>query len=183
MAEQYPELSDGLINFIERQSLFFTGTARSEGRVNVSPKGTDSLRILSNRQLVWRNLTGSGNETAAHLLENKRMTIMFCAFDKKPLILRLYGTACAIHPRDKDWHKYLDLFSAHTGTRQFFVMDIDLVQTSCGFAVPLMNFVGERGSLDTWSEKKGEEGIRDYWKEQNSLSLDGFDTAILPADS
>lgn len=183
MAEQFTELSDGLIKFIERQTLFFTGTARAEGRVNVSPKGTDSLRMLSSKQLVWRNLTGSGNETAAHLLENKRMTIMFCAFDKKPLILRLYGTATAIHPRDKNWHTYLEMFPAHAGTRQFYVMDIELVQTSCGFAVPLMDFVAERGALDTWSEKKGEAGIREYWKEKNSLSIDGFETEIFPANS
>lgn len=178
MAKQFPELTDGLSKFIERQHLFFTGTAGPEGRVNVSPKGTDSLRVLSNNQLVWQNLTGSGNETAAHLKKNNRITIMFCSFEKKPLILRLYGNARAIHPRDEEWDHFEQMFRKHLGTRQFFVMDIDLVQTSCGEAVPLMDYVDERGSLDKWTENKGKEGIEDYWKENNQLSIDGYETAI-----
>ena len=178
MAEKFSELTDGLTQFIEQQHVFFTGTARSEGSVNVSPKGTECLKVLTAKQLVWQNLTGSGNETAAHLLQNKRMTLMFCSFDKKPMILRLYGSAKAIHPRDTDWNKYLGMFPEHLGTRQFFLMDIDLAQTSCGFAVPLMGFSGERGALDTWSENKGEAGIHNYWKEKNLLSIDGFETGL-----
>lgn len=179
MAQQYPALTDGLTAFIEKQPVFFTGTARREGRVNVSPKGADSLRILSPNRLVWQNLTGSGNETAAHLLEQDRMTLMFCSFEKKPLILRVYGTAKTIHPRDPDWHDLLALFPANIGTRQFFDMRIDLVQTSCGFAVPFMDFAGARDTLDVWAGKKGESGIQQYWQEENALSLDGFDTDIV----
>lgn len=183
MAEKFPELTDGLVQFIEGQHIFFTGTASSVGSVNVSPKGTNSLKVLSAKQVVWQNLTGSGNETAAHLLQNKRMTLMFCSFEKKPMILRLYGSAQVIHPRDTDWSKYLDMFPEHFGTRQFYLMDIDLVQTSCGFAVPLMDFVSERRALDTWSENKGEEGIQNYWKEKNLLSIDGFKTGLFDEDA
>ena len=160
MAQQFPELSDGLIKFIERQPLFFTGSAGPEGRVNISPKGTDSLRVISSKCIAWQNLTGSGNETAAHLLKSSRITVMFCSFEKKPLILRLYGTARAIHLRDNEWLEYEARFPFNTGTRQFFVMDIDLVQTSCGYAVPFMEYAGERGALDTWADQKGPEGIR-----------------------
>jgi len=179
MAEQFSELTDSLVRFIEKQPVYSTGTAGADGRVNVSPKGGDSLRVLSANRLVWQNLTGSGNETAAHLLGNNRMTLMFCAFDKKPLILRVYGTATAIHPRDPQWQSYVDAFPQNLGTRQFFVMDIDLVQTSCGFAVPRMDFIAHRDTLNTWTEKKGESGINDYWRKVNRLSIDGFDTGIV----
>lgn len=178
MAEQFAELTDGLTRFISTQHVFFTGTARSDGRVNVSPKGADSLRVVSPRRIVWQNLTGSGNETAAHLRENSRITLMFCAFGKKPLILRVYGTARAVHPRDTEWPDYLAMFPGNIGTRQFVIVDIDLVQTSCGFAVPRMDFVAHRDTLDEWAVKKGDDGIRAYWGEKNALSLDGFETGI-----
>ena len=179
MAQQFPELTEGLTRFIEEQHIFFTGTAAPEGTVNVSPKGTDSFRVLSPGRVAWQSLTGSGNETAAHLLKSNRVTVMFCAFTRKPLILRLYGKASAIHPRDADWQEMEALFPKHTGTRQFFVMDIELVQTSCGYAVPFMDYAGERGGLDAWTENKGKEGIEAYWKEHNQLSIDGFETDIL----
>ena len=178
MAANYTELSPQLIQFIENQQIFFTGTARSSGSVNVSPKGSDSLRILDPNRLVWLNLTGSGNETAAHLLENNRMTLMFCAFDKKPLILRLYGNAETIHSRDLKWDEYMTLFPAKTGARQLFLMTIERVQTSCGFAVPYFEYQGDRNALDVWTEKKGAEGIKTYWQEMNSRSIDGFETGI-----
>jgi len=183
MAEQFPQLTEGLIKFIEKQRIFFTGTARASGNVNVSPKGSDSLRIINQNQLIWQNLTGSGNETAAHLLENNRMTLMFCSFEKKPLILRLYGSASAIHPNDNGWADCLALFPDNIGTRQFYLMDIELVQTSCGFAVPFMDFVSHRDTLDIWAEKKGKEGIGKYWEENNRLSIDGFETGIFESKS
>ena len=99
MAKFYQELPDNLIKFIEKQNIFFVGTAAEEGRVNVSPKGMDSLKVIDSNKVIWLNLTGSGNETAAHLLKNNRMTIMFCSFEKNPMILRLYGTATANHPQ------------------------------------------------------------------------------------
>ncbi len=179
MSKKYDHITDELKEFIAEQKIFFVATARCEGTINLSPKGMDSLRVLSDNKLVWLNLTGSGNETAAHLLENNRMTIMMCAFEGKPNILRLYGHATAYHPRDKEYADYIDLFPKTPGSRQIIVMDIDLVQTSCGFAVPVMEFRQERTILNEWAEKKGEEQIQNYWKEKNTISLDGFETRIL----
>lgn len=170
-----PELKD----FIERQKIFFVGTAASEGRVNVSPKGTDSFRVIGENKIVWLNLTGSGNETAAHLLKNSRMTIMFCAFEGKPMILRLYGSAKVYHERDNEFHEFLKLFTENLGSRQIIEMHIDLVQISCGFAVPFMEFKEERTILNDWAKKQGKEKINDYWVKKNTQSLDGFETKIL----
>ena len=170
-----PELKD----FIEKQKIFFVGTAADEGRVSVSPKGSDSFRVIDENKVVWHNLTGSGNETAAHLLINDRMTIMFCSFDEKPLILRLYGNAKIYHPRDEEYNNYIGLFEETVASRQIIEMQVDLVQTSCGFAVPLMEFKEERGTLDTWAEKKGPDLIKDYWEKKNTKSIDGFETKIL----
>lgn len=179
MAEQFEQLDDKHIQFIENQHLFFVGTAGQEGAVNVSPKGMDSFRVIDNTKIVWLNLTGSGNETAAHVLENNRMTIMFCSFDKQPLILRLYGKAKAIHQRDEVWGSLAEKFPDYAGMRQFFELTIDLVQTSCGYAVPYYEHTGERPSLKKWAEGKGQDGIRDYWAEKNTKSLDGYDTGLL----
>lgn len=179
MSEKFSELSSSLISFIEKQHVFFVGTARSTGTVNISPKGMNSLKILNTKKLVWLNYTGSGNESAAHTLENPRMTIMLCSFEKKPLILRLYGQAQAVHPRDAQWDEYMKLFPESSGARQFFTMDIDLVQTSCGFAVPFYEFKEDREALVKWSGPKGNEGIEAYWEEKNQHSIDGFPTEIL----
>lgn len=178
MAQKYDHLNDKLIDFIGRQHLYFVGTAAAEGFVNVSPKGMDSLRILDPGRVAWLNLTGSGNESAAHVLENPRMTIMFCSFDKQPMILRLYGHARAVHPRDADWPEMLGLFPEHPGARQIFVVDLELVMTSCGYAVPCYELQGERSTLTKWAEKRGPEGIETYWRDKNMKSLDGKDTGI-----
>jgi len=154
------------------------GTAGNEGRVNLSPKGMDSLRILNDHQVIWLNLTGSGNETAAHLLEQSRMTLMFCAFEGNPLILRIYGKARAIHPRDAEWEEQITLFPKYPGSRQIFLLDIDSVQTSCGFAVPNYSYKEDREELINWSEKLGEEGVKNYWEEKNQVSIDGKPTGI-----
>lgn len=179
MAQQYPALDETLSAFIQAQHLFFVGTAAHEGRVNVSPKGMDSLRILSPTRVTWLNVTGSGNETAGHLLDSNRMTLMFCSFEKQPMILRLYGSARTLHPRDTEWPEYLALFSPLPGARQIFLMDIELVQTSCGFAVPFMDFAGERDTLRNWAEKRGEEALQNYWAEKNQRTIDGRETRIL----
>lgn len=179
MAERFTELSDAHSAFIEQQKLFFVATADADSHINLSPKGMDSLKILSDRQVVWLNLTGSGNETATHVHDDGRMTIMFCSFDKKPLILRLYGKAKVVHSRDSNWGEYHDRFGQPLGARQYFVLDIGLVQTSCGFGVPLFNFVEERKTLIDWTKKTGEEGIKRYWKEKNLRSLDGNPTHLL----
>jgi hypothetical protein len=179
MGKRYADISTELQEFIREQKLFFVGTAAEEGRVNISPKGMDTLRVLGPNKIVWLNLTGSGNETAAHLLKNSRMTIMFCSFEGKPMILRLYGTAQLYHSQDSAYHEFIQLFPEIAGSRQIIEMDVDLVQTSCGFAVPFMDFKEERTQLKSWAEKQGEERLESYWKEKNSSSIDGFETKIL----
>ena len=179
MGKQLDQLTPELENFIKDQKIFFVGTAMKEGTVNVSPKGMDSFRIIDSNKIIWLNLTGSGNETATHLQESSRMTVMFCAFEGRPMILRLYGHAKAFHKRDTHFHEYLSHFPDLAGTRQIFEMEIDLVQTSCGMAVPYMDFKEERTQLLDWAEKKGKEGLADYQKEKNTISLDGHETGIL----
>lgn len=178
MADFFDQLDDKLIAFIEQQHMYFVGTAGAEGHVNVSPKGMDSFRVLDDHTVAWLNLTGSGNETAAHVLENGRMTIMFCSFDKQPLILRLYGTAEATHERDDGWQALLAKFPSYTGARQIFTLRLDTVQTSCGYAVPLYELKGERGTLTKWADNKGRDGVQEYWREKNRTSLDGKETGI-----
>lgn len=183
MARRYPELSDELIRFIEHQKIFFVGTAANDGTINVSPKGFDSLRVLSPNRIVWLNITGSGNETAAHLAQNSRMTLMFCAFDDSPKILRLYGKATAIHRRDPEWDAMEKLFTPHPTARQYVDFQFDLVQTSCGFGVPFYDFKEERDNMPKWIAAKGKEPIENYWREKNTVSLDGLPTHILDEET
>ena len=178
MGKRFEHIGDGHRAFIETQKLFFVATAASGGYVNVSPKGLDSLRVLDEQTVVWLNGTGSGNETAAHLLDTPRMTLMFCAFEGNPLILRLYGEAATYHPRDPEWNTYIGLFAPLASARQVFRLRVELVQTSCGFGVPLFDFQGDRELMHTWAKKKGEDGVKAYWGEKNQLSLDGQPTAI-----
>ena len=179
MAQRFKELSETHIEFIARQKMFFVGTATAESRVNVSPKGMDSLRVLGNNRVVWLNVTGSGNESSAHVQHDPRMTIMFCAFEGRPLILRLYGSAKVVHKRDLEWHELLALFPPLPGARQIFDLTIDLVQTSCGMAVPYLSYAGDWELLNEWAEKKGEDGLRRYQADKNQLSLDGIPTHIV----
>ncbi len=179
MGKQYTQLTEHLTDFINRQKMFFVGTAAADGRVNVSPKGMDTLRVAAPDRVLWLNLTGSGNETAAHLREQPRITLMFCAFEGDPLILRLYGQGRALHPRDAEWNTLLPLFPEMRGSRQIVDVTIDLVQTSCGMGVPFLDFKAQRDQLEKWAEKKGPQGVRQYWEEKNQLSLDGKPTEIL----
>lgn len=179
MAKQYPEITERFAQFIAEQKIFFVGTATADSRVNISPKGMDSLRLLSSTRIAWLSVTGSGNESAAHLLHNPRMTVMFCAFEGKPLILRLYGKARAVHPRDAEWAGLAALFPALPGSRQIFVLEVDLVQASCGMSVPFFDYLGEREQLSDWAAGIGDEGIRRYWAQNNQLSIDGLQTRIL----
>lgn len=179
MGDRFDALQPEQREFIQRQKLFFVGTAGSEGSVNVSPKGMDTLRVLAPDRVAWLNLTGSGNETATHVQENPRMTVMFCSFDRQPLILRLYGEAQVIHSGDARWSEMIGLFPGFTGARQVFDLSIRLVQNSCGFGVPMYDLREERPTLGNWAEKKGREGVRTYWKERNAVSLDGRDTGIV----
>ncbi|MDW4496919.1 pyridoxamine 5'-phosphate oxidase family protein [Sulfitobacter sp. D35] len=183
MAKQFDALSDTLTRFIEAQHLFFVGTAGLEGRVNVSPKGMDSLRVLGPNRIVWRNLTGSGNETAGHLAQINRMTLMWCSFEAKPMILRCYGSARTLHPRDADFDALNELFPASEGARQVYDLAIDLVQTSCGYAVPFFEHAGGRDVLADWAARKGRDGVKAYWAEKNRNTIDGLPTHILDADA
>lgn len=178
MAEQFQELEQKHIEFIKAQHMFFVGTAGARGFVNVSPKGMDTLRVVDPSQVVWLNLTGSGNESAAHVLENQRMTIMFCSFTAQPMIMRLYGEAEVIHPRDVAWQELMTLFPDQPGARQIFRLKVRLVQTSCGYAVPHYEFQDDRVTLRKWAENKGPDGIAKYWANQNVASLDGYETGI-----
>ncbi len=178
MGDRFGALEAKHVAFIDAQRVFFVGTAGAEGRVNVSPKGMDSLRVIDPNRIVWLNLTGSGNETAAHVLENDRMTIMWCAFEGKPLILRAYGVARVVHPRDEKWETYTELFGEVPGARQYFELDVDLVQTSCGFGVPLYDYVEERETLTKWAVTKGPDGVAAYWEAKNQASLDDKPTGI-----
>lgn len=179
MGQQYSQLSEQHIRFIAQQRIFFVGTATAESRVSVSPKGMDSLRVLDPGRVVWLNVTGSGNETSAHVQHNPRMTIMFCAFDGDPLIMRLYGTAKVIHNGDPEWTDLLPLFKPLPGARQLFDVTIDLVQTSCGMAVPRLALVEDRELLNDWAVKKGPDGIAQYWAEKNQSTIDGIPTNIV----
>ena len=178
MGKQFDKISSPLQDFIRQQKMFFVATAAPEGRVNVSPKGLNQLHVIDANRVVWLNLTGSGNETAAHLLVSNRITLMFCSFDTNPLILRLYGQATAYHEQTPEYDRHIGEFPDDIGARQIVMMDVDLVQTSCGFGVPFMEFKGIRNDLFDWSERKGRDGIRNYWQERNAKSLDGLDTGI-----
>lgn len=166
--------------FIEQQHIFFVSTAplSGDGRINLSPKGLDCFRVLSENKVAYMDLISSGNETSAHTLENGRITIMFCSFKESPNILRLYGKGFTVLPGNEDWKKYFPHFKIYPSTRQIIVANIDLVQTSCGFGVPLYNYVGERDIHFEWATKKGEEGLLDYIEKNNLKSLDGLPTSI-----
>ncbi len=178
MAKQFAQINAKLQAFIERQKIFFVGTAAATGRVNVSPKGMDALRVLSPNRVVWLSVTGSGNETAAHIAETNRMTVMFCAFDHTPMILRLYGTAQAVYPRDDAWSALIEHFPALPGTRQLFDLSVELVQTSCGMAVPLYDYQGDRDLLNQWAKDKGPAALEDYQRQKNLTSIDGLPTHL-----
>jgi hypothetical protein len=171
------EITPEIEEFIQAQSIFFVATAplSSDGRVNVSPKGLDCFRVLSPKRVAYLDLTGSGNETAAHVTENGRMTIMFCAFAEKPNILRLYGRGSLVFPGSPQWSALAEKFTMLAGARQIIVCDVDRVQNSCGMAVPIMKFEKHRQELIKWAEKKGPAGVKEYRDKKNRLSIDGIE--------
>lgn len=179
MAQFYDSISKKQQAFIEAQKMFFVATAPQNGRINLSPKGLDSFRVLDGNRVAFMNRTGSGNETAAHLYENGRITIMFCSFAGKPLILRLYGQGKSIHRRDAQWAEYASFFPDAIGNRNVILMDVESVQTSCGFAVPFYEYQGDRDLLDAWADNRGEDGVGKYWAEKNQVSIDGLPTKLL----
>ncbi len=180
MAKVFDSITTELQRFITEQHMFFVATAplHPEGHVNLSPKGLDSFRILAPNRVAYLDLTGSGNETSAHLQENGRITFMFCAFQGPPLILRLYGRGTAVLPDAPTWDSLSALFEPIPGIRQIVVAEIDRVQTSCGAGVPLYQHQSQRDVMVQWAEKKGETGLRDYWQQKNRTSIDGLPTPI-----
>ncbi|MGE0280153.1 MAG: pyridoxamine 5'-phosphate oxidase family protein [Rhizobiaceae bacterium] len=181
MAKQFPSIDDAIQRFIERQHIFFTASAAVGARVNISPRSTSDFRVLGPQSVCYLDLTGSGNETAAHLIADGRLTIMLCAFDGPPKILRLYGQGVS-HRHDSA--RFGELLADHfggyapLGTRKIVELHIEIVQTSCGYGVPEFDYVGERSVLDDWAEKKGEDGIQAYWREKNVVSMDGLPTGL-----
>lgn len=165
--------------FIKAQKMFFVATAPKNGRINLSPKGMDSFRIINEKRVMWLSVTGSGNETAAHIKENGRITIMFCAFEGAPNITRLYGTAKEIRHNSKNWEEAISHFEELPGTRQIFDITIESVQTSCGSSIPYYEYLGEREILNDWARAKSNQEIKEYWKDRNASSIDGLPTGIL----
>ncbi|MFC0775478.1 pyridoxamine 5'-phosphate oxidase family protein [Terrimonas alba] len=181
MGKFFEAINDHHREFIEAQHLFFVSTAPLDGggHINLSPKGLDSFRVLSPSKVAYMDIVGSGNETSAHILENGRITFMFCAFDGPPNILRLYGKGYTVLPTDKEWKVLSSHFVLLAATRQIIVADIFKVHTSCGFGVPYYEYTGERDHAHKWAEKKGAEGLEAYKQEKNLVSLDGLPTALM----
>ena len=180
MGKEYGQISEEHRAFIENQKLFFVCTSplSAEGHINLSPKGFDCFRILSPSRVGYLDIVGSGNETSAHLQENGRITFMFCAFDGSPKILRLYGRGRTVLPVDYEWVEFAQHFTILPATRQIIVADLFMVKSSCGFGVPLYNYKGERDHAIKWAEKKGEDGLEEYKKEKNMVSIDGLPAPI-----
>ena len=176
MAKSYPQLTDEFTEWIHQQAIFFVATAplHADGHVNLSPKGLDSFRVLSPTQVAYLDLTGSGNETSAHVAENGRVTLMWCALAGPPRILRIYGQGEVVLPGTERWQELMPRFTELPGARQLIVVQAERVVTSCGFGVPLFSYEGERNTLLHWAEKKGGEGIREYQREKNQRSIDGI---------
>jgi hypothetical protein len=177
--ELHERITDDLAAFIAAQPLFFVASAPSEGgHVNLSPKGLDSLRVIDPLTVAYLDLTGSGNETSAHTAENGRLTMMFCSFEARTTILRLYGKARTLLPSDEEFSRLRPRFPDLPGARQIIVLDVERVQTSCGYAVPRMDNPRQRDTLVRWAEKKGPEGIDEYQQRKNTVSIDGLPAPV-----
>ena len=178
MGKRTPELQPDQIAFIGEQNLYFVGTAAPGTRVNLLPKGMDSLRILTPNRILWLNLSGSGNETAAHLALDPRIRLMWCSFTARPFILRAYGTARALYHAPPDWPDLITHLPEQPGARQIIEVTIDLVQSSCGYAVPFLDHREDRPVLRDWAADKDADGLRSYWSTRNRQSIDGLPTGI-----
>ena len=180
MGKEQSQIGPEHREFIENQKLFFVSTSpiSKDGHINLSPKGFDCFRILSPNTVGYVDIVGSGNETSAHLLENGRITFMFCAFDGPPKILRLYGKGYTVLPGHEEWDELAKQFVLLPATRQIIVAHIFKVKTSCGFGVPLYNYDSERDHSIKWAEKKGADGLEEYKKEKNLISIDGLPAPI-----
>jgi predicted pyridoxine 5'-phosphate oxidase superfamily flavin-nucleotide-binding protein len=175
MAEFSETLNDKHVEMIGKQPIFFTATAAADGRINLSPKGYDAFRIISPTRVAYLDLGGSGNETHAHLSVDGRITIMFCNFDRPALILRIYGRGRAVLPQDAEWEPLAAHFTLLPGTRQIFVIDVESVQSSCGWGVPFMALERERDTL----QKAHSQMEPDAWVARakgRNKSIDGIPT-------
>lgn len=180
MAKYYENITPELQEFIGKQHMFFVGSAplSADGHINISPKGLDSFRIFTPLRVGYLDMTGSGNETSAHIHENGRITFMFCAFEGAPRILRLFGTGRTILPQTPQWDELAPHFTLHSGARQIIMADIHTVQTACGYAVPLFDYQGQRDTLIKWADTKGADGISAYHQEKNMQSIDKLPTPL-----
>lgn len=180
MGEFYQQISKAQEAFIKKQQMYFVASAplSENGHINVSPKGLDSFRVINSNQVAYLDIISSGNETSAHILENGRITIMFCSFDEKPLIMKLYGKGETILPSNEKWDSYSKLFEVYESTRQIIVVDVELVQSSCGFGVPRYEFIEHRDIHFSWANQKGPEKLSEYIDKNNLVSLDGLPTAL-----
>ena len=169
-------ISDELAAFLEAQPVFFVATAPDDpdGLVNCSPKGLDSFRVLDAHTVAYLDLTGSGVETVAHLRDNGRITLMFCAFSGRPDIVRLHGRGRFVAADDPDAAPLLARFPDLAGARSVIVVDVSRVSSSCGYAVPRMTLDAPRPDLVRWAEKKGPDGLARYRRTKNATSVDGL---------
>ena len=168
-------LGDAHVAMISRQSVFFVATAAAEGRINLSPKGYDSFRVLAPDRVAWLDLGGSGNETNAHLLADGRITIMMCNFAQPALILRIYGRGRPVLPADPDWAGLAERFTLLPGTRQIFDVAVESVQSSCGWGVPFMALEGERETLVKYHAQQDPEAWAAKYRDR-TRSIDGLPT-------
>lgn len=178
MGKLIAELDDRLRAFIAAQPMFFVASACAAGRVNCSPKGMDALRVLDARTIAWVDVTGSGNETAAHVMNDGRLTLMWCSFGPQPLILRVYGRGRVAQRDEAGFAALAARLPSLPGMRQILVCAMESGQTSCGFGVPRMELIGERDDLSAWCARKGEEGLAAYRATKNRRSIDGFETGL-----
>ena len=180
MGNSFSSLLPNHQEFIKKQKIFFVGSAplSAEGHVNISPKGHDVLRIFSPTEIAYLDLTGSGNETSAHLHENGKITFMFLAYDGLPMILRLYGKGKTILPETEEWEEFIQHFEILPGARQIIYVEIESVKTSCGFSVPFYSYGGDRNILHQWATNKGDVELDLYRKKNNSISMDGIVTPL-----
>ncbi len=187
MGTVYERITPAIEEWIGRQRMFFVATAAlaAGGHVNVSPKGLDTLAVLGEGRVAYLDLTGSGAETIAHLREpgNGRITLMFCAFDGPPRVVRLHGHGRAVFPGDAEWAELIGRFREHRGQRAIIVVDCDRVSDSCGYAVPLYGFVRDRTTLDEWTDRRDDEQLAEYWATTNARSIDGLPAYPARADA
>lgn len=178
MADFFNHITDKHVDFLAEQPMFFTATACASGRINLSPKGNDSFRVLSPKLCGYLDMGGSGNETAAHIKNDGRITLMFNSFSRNPLIYRIYGKGRVVRPSHKEFAELRSQFPAELPARQIILIEVESTQTSCGYAVPIAEEMTSRDTLVKWVAQKGEEKIRAYEQENNVKSIDGFDTGL-----